>query len=308
MALDDEVEVNWADYIFSRLLESVSRNNTIQTSFTFEDDLMSGLLISYFLEAMMSIKNMGEDLGDFDFIPHRNSKGKTKIAQYRPRNLPKQVKDKGKKPAETEPSAESWTSKRTWMQGGPRKLKQEVSQYQSLPLPLSSPKLMLGRVTKRQETEKIFDELDQLEAVATFQAPKKKMLSSSRSVSLTQTIVHQLRDEPEDTEEPLLQENFDGAKEETRTPEPPLYHKSETCTYPISEHSCQDRQVIIPQAGFPHLDVGIQKIQDWCHPLEDTKATTDLIELARSVTEGTILQPTPVWRISLEMNWKPMMS
>lgn len=32
MALDDEVEPNWANYIFSRLLENVRRNNLVQTS------------------------------------------------------------------------------------------------------------------------------------------------------------------------------------------------------------------------------------------------------------------------------------
>lgn len=54
MALDDEVEANWAKYIFDRILESVKRNNTIQTSHTFQNDVMFRLTINYLLESKMS--------------------------------------------------------------------------------------------------------------------------------------------------------------------------------------------------------------------------------------------------------------
>lgn len=79
IALDDEVEDNWADYIFSRLLESMRRNHSVQTSHTFENDVMFRLLISYLLEHKMPVTDVGEELGDYDYIPHKNTRGKPKI-------------------------------------------------------------------------------------------------------------------------------------------------------------------------------------------------------------------------------------
>lgn len=63
---------------------------------------MFGLLISYLLEQKMPVTNMGEDMGDYDYIPHKNTRGKVKVVQRWPRTLTKPVKVKGKKKAGAE--------------------------------------------------------------------------------------------------------------------------------------------------------------------------------------------------------------
>lgn len=56
----------------------------------------------------MHVTDMREDLGDYEFIPHRNIKGKTKIVKCHPHGLLNPVK--GKKPADKLASSESSTS------------------------------------------------------------------------------------------------------------------------------------------------------------------------------------------------------
>lgn len=187
------------------------------------------------------------------------------------------------------------------------------------PTPLVS-EVKAFRRTKREMTEDLLGQLDRIEASEAYKALKKKR--TTRSKSLTQLVVNRLRDEPEETEEPQplekaekkkkrklkkktptpvpvqtasesvqssdslqqLVENYDGA-EEMRTPEPSLYHKWETRVYPFLEHNCQDCQVIISLTGPPHQDLTLQRIWDWCYPLEVTEATSDLLGMAQTVTE-----------------------
>lgn len=63
MAIDNEVEANWADYIVSRLLESLRRNHSVQTLHTFENDVMFRLFINYLIEVRMPVIDMGKELG-----------------------------------------------------------------------------------------------------------------------------------------------------------------------------------------------------------------------------------------------------
>lgn len=168
--------------------------------------------------------------------------------------------------------------------------------------------------------EDLLGQLDRIKASKAYKALKKKR--TTRSKFLTQLVVHRLRDELEETEEPQSQEkaeekkkrklkkktptsvpvqttsesvqssdslqqlveNYDGAKE-MRTPEPSLYHKWETHVYPLLKHNFQDHQVIIPLTGPPHQDLTLQRIRDWCYPLEITEATTDLLGMTQTVTE-----------------------
>lgn len=112
MEVDDEVEANWADYIFSRLLESIRRNNMTKTSRTFENDVMFGLIISFLLEKYMPATDRGEQLMDLNYLPHKNTKNKPHPVRNLPRRLPKLVKGKGKKWADAEgASSESWSSR-----------------------------------------------------------------------------------------------------------------------------------------------------------------------------------------------------
>lgn len=48
---------------------------------------MFGLLISYLLERMISVTDMGEQQGDFDNIPNKNTKGKVQTVKPWPRRL-----------------------------------------------------------------------------------------------------------------------------------------------------------------------------------------------------------------------------
>lgn len=75
MAIDDEIEVYWASYIFVSSLENVRRcrnlTKTQQTAYVHYE-----LLISYLLEKTISAIDRGKLLADSDFLSYKNTRGR----------------------------------------------------------------------------------------------------------------------------------------------------------------------------------------------------------------------------------------
>lgn len=75
MVIDDNVIADWATYVFDKLLQSIKN---VQEK---KGRPQYGLLISYILEKKMLLVEKGEQLADSDYLPSRNTRGKTIINQ-----------------------------------------------------------------------------------------------------------------------------------------------------------------------------------------------------------------------------------
>lgn len=315
MALDDEVEAIWADYIFSRLLESVHRNNNIKTSRTFENDVMFGLLISNMLEMKILVADWGEQFVDTDHIPHKNIKNKPQPVKTVPHRLPKRiVKGKGKgKKTETESASSSASSSSSF-----EEKRTEIAAL--VPPSPSSPIIDEETRQKKKDTEKLFKELERIDKTEASQTSKKNR--STPSKLSPQTVEQKLRDENEESEvealppkkkkvvvttagvtkmkrtlkkkkpptpagsvhsdDPVLQyvESYMVVEVVARTP----YHRWDTKGDSFSISICLSFEVINPGIGLPHSTATVQHICNWCLPLETISDKLDLITMARDVT------------------------
>lgn len=74
MALDDEVEANWASFIFTSLLDNVRRCRTVTKS-KHLNDIHYGLMINYLLEQKMPVVDRREKLTDSDYLLYKNTRG-----------------------------------------------------------------------------------------------------------------------------------------------------------------------------------------------------------------------------------------
>lgn len=71
MILDDEVPADWANFIFSSLLDNVKRYRTMKKK-SLEELSDVGLMISFLPEKKMLTVDRGEELADSHFLPYKN--------------------------------------------------------------------------------------------------------------------------------------------------------------------------------------------------------------------------------------------
>lgn len=182
MALDDEVEVDWASYIFASLLESVHRYRTVKKSKNFVNDVHFGLLVNYLLEQKISQVDRGEELADSDYLPYKNTSGKIKIAPSAgvPTRLPKLAQDKGERKRDDADKNDKSESSF------------DMEYTKGIKLPVSPSSSATHEETRK--TKELFQQMERAMLTGASPVPKRKKSTSSKP--LTRSVVHHLRDDP----------------------------------------------------------------------------------------------------------------
>lgn len=117
-------------------------------------------------------------------------------------------KDRKKTDVVKNVSSESWS-----LEPDEHEQRTEEKRTRGVPIPVSpsSPQIDEETQQRKREIKGLFQELEAARTDKVFQAKKKK-LTPTRSIALTQSIVQRLRDEPEQTVEPQPQKSTEKKK------------------------------------------------------------------------------------------------